>query len=306
MPGDGTARMQARLRTTSSGLNGSISYDTVAAITTDLQHVVFTRDATGASHIYVDAVDMAIDTGNTFGGDLSNWDAGYRLMLANEDVSDLESRDWQGEYHLVAIYSKALTADEVAQNFGIPRECPPRVVPELVQIAAGLGGVNRATGLADTFISPLGEACALTSFSLEANEPLTLNSATPTYTGPGAVPSATLVNGGGGLHTVMLDSAVEPGHWLKLDLDVTGAGGGSGVLTVWVAHQPLDINQDSQTNIRDATAFGEVFRGSLETRSIDTNCDGGVNVQDATAFGNNWNGVGTSQAWVNTELPPKP
>ena len=45
----------------------------------------------------------------------------------------------------------------------------------------------------------------------------------------------------------------------------------------------------------------------IDERRVDGIEDGGqVNVQDATAFGNNWNGVGTSQAWANTSLPPKP
>ena len=71
-------------------------------------------------------------------------------------------------------------------------------------------------------------------------------------------------------------------------------------MTVWVAHQPLDVNQEGQTNIQDATAFGAVFRGSQETRLIDINCDGRVNVQDATAFGIDWT------TWGGTALPEKP
>ena len=98
----------------------------------------------------------------------------------------------------------------------------------------------------------------------------------------------------------MLDPAPEPGEWLKLELDVMGAGGGRAVLTVWVGHQPLDINQDGRTNIQDATAFGVVFRDTLEARLIDINCDGRVNVQDATAFGTNWT------LWANTDASPKP
>ena len=82
--------------------------------------------------------------------------------------------------------------------------------------------------------------------------------------------------------------------------------GASADVTVWVAHQPGDANIDGATDIRDATAFGDEFRGDQRTGLIDMNCDGQVNVQDATAFGNNWSGVGTSQAWANTSLPPKP
>jgi hypothetical protein len=104
------------------------------------------------------------------------------------------------------------------------------------------------------------------------------------------------------MHAVTLSPAPEPGQWLKLALGVTGKDSGrSAELTVWVAHQPLDVNQDGGTNVQDATAFGAVFRGSREPRLIDMNGDGQVNVQDATAFGANWN-----DGWANTSLPPKP
>ena len=99
----------------------------------------------------------------------------------------------------------------------------------------------------------------------------------------------------------MLTPAPEPGEWLKLELDVSGANGGTALLTVWVAHQPLDINGDGVTDIQDATAFGTIFGGSKDVSLIAVNCDGTVNVQDATAFGTNWNA-----GWANTELPPKP
>ena len=147
----------------------------------------------------------------------------------------------------------------------------------------------------------LGEDCPLSAFSLEATDALTLNSALATYSGVGAVPNATLSSDGGGQHTVSLNPAPEPGRWLKLELDVTGAGGGNAVLTVWVAHQPLDITQDGRTDIQDATAFGRIFDGSQEVRLVDLNCDGRVNVQDATEFGNDWH-----VQWADPSLPAKP
>ncbi len=109
------------------------------------------------------------------------------------------------------------------------------------------------------------------------------------------------------MHPITLSPAPDPGHWLKLTLGVTGKDSGrSAELTIWVGHQPLDVNQNGATTSQDATAFGNEFRGGRSTVLIDTNGDGLVNVQDATAFGNNWNGEGTSQAWANTNLPPKP
>ncbi len=174
--------------------------------------------------------------------------------------------------------------------------------PALVGIMDGLRGANAVTGFADTFISPLGENCALSSFSLDATEPLTLDRVTPTYTGPGAVPSATWIDDGGGRHTVHLDPSPEPGHWLKLDMHVTSKRTGvSAPVTVWVAHQPLDINGDGRSDIHDATAFGAGFSAGDSAALIDINCDGVVNARDATAFGTHWNA-----GWANTELPPKP
>ena len=72
-------------------------------------------------------------------------------------------------------------------------------------------------------------------------------------------------------------------------------------MTIWVAHQPLDINGDGRSDLRDATAFGTEFSAGDSTAPIDINCDGAVNARDATAFGTNWNA-----GWANTELPPKP
>jgi hypothetical protein len=45
---------------------------------------------------------------------LTNWDAGYRLSLANEVT---ENRPWLGEFHLVAVYDWALSAVEVSENY---------------------------------------------------------------------------------------------------------------------------------------------------------------------------------------------
>ncbi len=171
----------------------------------------------------------------------------------------------------------------------------------LLAIAGSLGGRNPDTGLSDTFISPLEEACGLSAFSLDATEPLTLNGFRATYTGAGTVPRPFLNNDGGGQHTVTLDPPPEPGEWLKLELDVIGAvSGANAVFTVWVAHQPLDITQDGRSNIADATAFGTIFRSGQEAGLVDINCDNRVNVQDATAFGVAWT------RWANTRLPPKP
>ena len=47
-------------------------------------------------------------------GSLANWSGDFRLLLANERTGD---RPWRGELHLAAVYDRALSAAEVAQNF---------------------------------------------------------------------------------------------------------------------------------------------------------------------------------------------
>lgn len=101
-----------RLRTTATDLNGTPSLSTAAGtLTTGLSHVVYTRTAAGVATIYVNGTEQA---SGTAGGDVSNWDAQYRLALANELSGD---RPWLGEFHLVAIYNYALTPAAIDEHF---------------------------------------------------------------------------------------------------------------------------------------------------------------------------------------------
>jgi hypothetical protein len=101
-----------RLRTTETTNNGQPSLSTPpGAVTAELTHVVYTRNASGVANFYIDKESVA---GKIVGGDLSNWNTEYRLAVANELLG---SRAWLGEFHLVAIYGRALTAQEVNQNF---------------------------------------------------------------------------------------------------------------------------------------------------------------------------------------------
>jgi hypothetical protein len=102
----------ARLRTTATSNNGTPSVSSPAgSLALVLSHVVYTRDVSGSAKIYIDSVERA---SGAVGGDLSNWDQGYPLALANELTQD---RPWLGEFHLVAVYARALTQAEVNQNF---------------------------------------------------------------------------------------------------------------------------------------------------------------------------------------------
>jgi hypothetical protein len=70
---------------------------------------VYTRNREGEATLYVDGVSVA--TGD-IGGDVSNWDRGFRLALGNELTED---RPWLGELHRVAVYARALDSADVAR-----------------------------------------------------------------------------------------------------------------------------------------------------------------------------------------------
>jgi hypothetical protein len=100
-----------RLRTTTTGENGMRpSLSSRGGVQAKLSHVVYTRDASGAATLYVDG---AVRGSGKIAGELSNWDGGFRLALANELTHD---RPWLGQFHLVALYSRALKPSEVEMN----------------------------------------------------------------------------------------------------------------------------------------------------------------------------------------------
>ena len=81
----------------------------IAAVGTELAHVVYTRDNEGKAVLYVDGKPVST---SQVGGDPSNWDDEFRLALGNELTGD---RPWRGELHRVALYARALDPDEVAR-----------------------------------------------------------------------------------------------------------------------------------------------------------------------------------------------
>jgi len=105
-------KYDVRVRTSATGENGIPSTSTPAGtVKAELTHVVFTRDQTGRAQIYLNG-NSQVSAQVT--GDLAGWSDDFRLSLANELTGD---RPWAGELHLVAVYGRALTAEEVGQNF---------------------------------------------------------------------------------------------------------------------------------------------------------------------------------------------
>lgn len=117
---------QVRLRTTRTSTNGMPALASRGkTVKTELMHVVYTHAKGGLTRIYIAGRQVAE---NRTDGNTSNWDRNYRLALANELSSD---RPWLGTFHMVAIYSRALTAEEVSTNFS----AGPQGKPSPEQIA---------------------------------------------------------------------------------------------------------------------------------------------------------------------------
>ena len=57
-----------------------------------------------------------IPRGGYYKGEFSNWDADYRLVIGNETSLN---RSYLGKIHLIAIYDRALSGDEVRHNFDV-------------------------------------------------------------------------------------------------------------------------------------------------------------------------------------------
>lgn len=102
-----------RLRTTQTDLNGRNPEVRVEdAFTQGVpSHLVVTYDK-AIERVYINGekrLEAAIS-----GGDFSNWDPSYPLILGNEATGN---RPWRGELYLVAVYQRALLEEEVRRNF---------------------------------------------------------------------------------------------------------------------------------------------------------------------------------------------
>ena len=105
-------KYDVRFRTKNTDANGQPSLGSPGG-TVQLRktHVVYTRDSAGQAKLYIDGKERAARDVN---GDISNWNHDFILALGNETSKD---RPWRGTFHLVALYSQALSAGEVRQNY---------------------------------------------------------------------------------------------------------------------------------------------------------------------------------------------
>jgi len=105
-------RLHMRLRATATDNNGTQSAQERSSVA-EVCHVVFTRDQAGNVKFYLNGADST--TRPNFPGSFDNWEGSYKFALANELTGD---RPWLGELYLVAIYSRALSKEEVQRNYG--------------------------------------------------------------------------------------------------------------------------------------------------------------------------------------------
>jgi len=120
--GQDTTGYQIRLRTTVTGNNGYEPPLRVpdSAVTDKISRLAYTRDNAGAVNFYIDGGHVAGDV-DTIPGDMTNWNDSYRLGIGHEiNRADDLGRMWLGEYHFLAVYSRALTQGEINGLVGSP------------------------------------------------------------------------------------------------------------------------------------------------------------------------------------------
>ncbi|HEX7079693.1 MAG TPA: LamG domain-containing protein [Gammaproteobacteria bacterium] len=103
-------------RSSNSDENGNPQLSTPDAaevLQATLQHVVATFDPVEGRKIYVNGILVA-DQDPAPGGTLTDWDDTYAFVLGNEVSGD---KPWTGVIRLVAIHNRALTPEQVQQNY---------------------------------------------------------------------------------------------------------------------------------------------------------------------------------------------
>lgn len=109
-----------RIRTTWTSPNGQPSLTTPnGQATTSLTHVVYTHEASGWRHLYINGTAVSSSLIN---GDFSNWDDSYYLGLGNELTWE---RPWLGTFYRVGIYNCALSSSDIEVNYRRGALAPP-------------------------------------------------------------------------------------------------------------------------------------------------------------------------------------
>ncbi len=105
-------------RSSSTDANGEPALSTADAdedLQATEQHVVLTYDPANGRRIFVNGV-FTDDLDSAAPGTLGDWDDSFALVLGNEVSSD---RQWQGKIRLLAIHNRALTQEQITQNYDV-------------------------------------------------------------------------------------------------------------------------------------------------------------------------------------------
>ncbi|MEW5853790.1 MAG: thrombospondin type 3 repeat-containing protein [Myxococcota bacterium] len=114
--GQSLGSMVMRLRTPDTGEAGWCPEIHNAVLSGGMQHLVMVF-SDGWERAYVDGV--LADSQLSASGPIAGWDESYHLLVGNEETLN---RQWQGQVHLVAIYNRGLTPEEINANHlaGLP------------------------------------------------------------------------------------------------------------------------------------------------------------------------------------------
>jgi mono/diheme cytochrome c family protein len=105
-------------RSSETDENGTPALTTAAAdedLQATLQHVVVNFDPVNGRTIYVNGVNTG-DVDPNAGGSIASWRDNFAFVLGNETSGD---RQWQGVIRLVAVHNRALTPEQIMQNFDV-------------------------------------------------------------------------------------------------------------------------------------------------------------------------------------------
>ena len=100
-------------KTDGNGAPSLLTKDTDKDAQASLQHVVLTYDPVNGRRLYVNGVFTG-DVDAQHGGSIANWDDSFAFTLGNDTSG---KHQWQGVVRLVAVHSRALTQDQIQQNY---------------------------------------------------------------------------------------------------------------------------------------------------------------------------------------------
>lgn len=101
--------------TDGNGEPGVSTPDAAEILQATLQHVVVTFDAVNGRRIFVNG-ELVGEADSVAPGSIADWDDTFALVMGNEVSSD---RLWEGVIRFVAIHNRALTPEQVRQNFDV-------------------------------------------------------------------------------------------------------------------------------------------------------------------------------------------